>query len=152
MGTFIFLSLGLLSLVRGIWMLRGGHKAAYFAKHLYAAGVYAQIPAGIGMIWLALASLLPREALNTALYLGYIGIGFGILAVLASILQPSFLKPAWLKWLERKHGRVMPILVNEAREMGLGSWQERVKTREGLEEWVTEVRRKHGIERKEHRS
>jgi hypothetical protein len=40
----------------------------------------------------------------------------------------------------------MPILVNEAREMGLEAWQERVKTREGLEEWVTEVRRKHGLE------
>ncbi len=144
LGTILILvAPGLFAIGRGIWMLKGGAKGWYIARNLYGGFSYAQIPAGIGMLCFALATI--PKSMDMQALLVYIGGGFGLFAAIVNFVQPTFLKPAWLKWLERNHGRIMPTLVKEARSMGLEAWQERVKTQEELEIWVDEVRQKHGL-------
>lgn len=140
MEVLILAALGVISLLRGIWMLAGGGKGWYFSRHIYAGFTYAQIPVGICFIFLALATLTQLE-----LFTG-IGIGIGILGLLFNFLQPSFLKPAWLKWLEREHGDIINLLSEDAQKMGLEVWEKRVETQANLEAWVAEVRRrKYGL-------
>jgi hypothetical protein len=141
---FVFVVPGLFLLGRGIWMLKGGAKAWYFARHLYAGGVYAQIPLGITFLWFAIATM--PESHDIQLLFVYVGSAFGIVGVVFNFLRPSFLKPAWLKRLERQHSDIMPILDKEANEMGLETWEKYVDNR-GLDVWVAEVRRKHGRDR-----
>ena len=145
LGTILILVIpGLYAIGRGIWMLKGGSKGWYIARNLYSGFSYAQIPAGLCFLWFALAAI--PKSVNVQYSLLWIGIAFGLFAVVVNFLQPAFLKPAWLKWLERNHGRIMSTLVKEARTMGLEAWQERVKMQEELEAWVDEVRRKHKLE------
>jgi hypothetical protein len=145
LGLLILLIPGLFFIIRGIWMLNGGGKSWYFARHLYAGGVYAQIAMGVGFLWFAIAGF-PRSQV-ISLILIYIGGGFAILAVIFNFVRPSFLKPAWLKWLEREHRDIYHLLEQDAHDMGLKTWERRMETRENLEEWVAEVRQKHGLEK-----
>jgi hypothetical protein len=142
---FVFVLPGLLLLGRGIWMLKGGAKAWYFARHLYAGGVYAQIPLGITFLWFAIATM--PESHSTQLLFVYVGSVFGIVGVIFNFLRPSFLKPIWLRGLERKHGDIMSILEKDAHEMGLEVWEKYVDN-QGLDVWVAEVRLKHGLDKK----
>jgi hypothetical protein len=128
-------------------MLKGRGKGWYFSRHLYAGFVYAQIPAGVALFWFALTAAVPRSYLSVGLSIGYIGIGFGLLAVIFNFVRPSFLKPAWLKWLEQEHGDVFPLLEQDAHDMGLKTWERRMETEEDMETWVAKVRQKHGLEK-----
>jgi hypothetical protein len=74
-----------------------------------------------------------------------VGVGFGVVGLLFNYLQPSFLKPDWLRWLEREHGDIINHLVEEANRMGLEVWEKRVETQAGLEDWVAQVRYKTGV-------
>ncbi len=67
----------------------------------------------------------------------------GIIAVLVVVFQPKWLKPKWVRWLEDNHGDILEMLIEEGRRTP--NWSKRVNTQEGLEAWVTEVRRKHGL-------
>lgn len=62
-----------------------------------------------------------------------------------AFLEPGWMSPAWYQWLKRKHGDIMPYLARDAHEMGRKTWVEKVKTQQGLEQWVAEVQRKHGL-------
>ncbi len=141
MGILILIILGVILLLRGGWMLGGGDRSWYLSRSIYSGGIaYAQIPIGMFFISLAVAAITQLEVFAN------ISIGLGICGFIFSFLQPSFLKPTWLKWLEQGHGDIMPILQQEANAMGLGIWEARVKTQADLETWVAEVRRKHGLE------
>jgi len=94
------------------------------------------------LVW-AIAAI--PDSTDLSLFIIYIGIGFGVLGCIFYVFQPSFLKPAWLKWLEREHGDIMPLLIQDVHELGDSVWQKRVETQAGLEDWVAEVRRKHGV-------
>jgi hypothetical protein len=144
-GFLILVLPGLFFVWRGIWMLKGNSKAWYFARHLYAGSVYAQIPMGIGFLSFAAGGIFQFQGLLFPFI--YIGGGFFLLGIIFNFIRPSFLKPAWLKWLERKHGDIMPILDKEAYEMGLETWEKYVDNR-GLAVWVAEVRRKNGLPQK----
>jgi len=111
--------------------------------HIYAGRVYTGIPLGIAALFFA-AATIPQD-MTTGLIIGYMGGGFGLLGLIFAFIQPSFLKPAWLKWLEREHGNIMPLLRKEAQEMNLNVWNEQIQTQTDLKEWVAEVRRKHGL-------
>jgi hypothetical protein len=52
---------------------------------------------------------------------------------------PSWIKPRWVRWLEREYGYGLRVLLEEARAMGRWKWEVRVRTRDGLESWVQEV-------------
>ncbi len=117
-------------------MLGGGGKSWYISSNVYAGFTYAQIPIGICFICLAIAA-----ATHLELFTG-VGVGFGVVGLLFNFLQPSFLKPAWLRWLEREHGDVIDLLIKDANQMGLDVWEKRVETQAGLKAWVAHVRHK----------
>ncbi|GAB4415445.1 MAG: hypothetical protein Fur0044_10540 [Anaerolineae bacterium] len=144
LGTiFILVIPGVFILLRGIWLLKGGGKGAYLVTHIYAGRVYAYIPFGImALVWAM--GTVPQSPDIQSVFI-FVGLGFGVLGGFFYIFQPSFLKPAWLRWLEQEHGDIMPILQQEAQAMGLKNWEKRVATQVGLEEWVEEVRRKRGL-------
>jgi hypothetical protein len=144
MGITILIGMGLTALLNGLRMLRGGNKAWYFARHLYAGGVYAQIPMGVGVLLVAGSAFVP---LNISNILIDVGIGFGLLGVIFNFVPPSFLRPAWLKWLRHEHGDIYHLLEQDAHDMGLDKWERRMQRQEDMEEWVAEVRQKHGLEK-----
>jgi hypothetical protein len=137
---------GVFLILFGVYLLRGGRKDFYMATHIFAGRIYAVIPWGIMLLIWAAGSLLSESPDVQSIFIG-VGLGFGALGGIFYIFQPSFLKPAWLKWLEREHGDIMPILQQEANATGLGIWEAQVKTQAGLEAWVAEVRHKHGLEK-----
>ena len=139
MEVWILAALGIVSLLRGLWMLGGGGKSWYVSHNAYAGLSYAQIPVGICFMCLALAAATELE-----LFTG-VGVGFGVVGLLFNYLQPSFLKPVWLRWLEREHGDILNHLVEEANRMGLEVWEKRVETQAELEVWVAQVRYKTGV-------
>lgn len=67
------------------------------------------------------------------------------LAIVLAIWQPKWIQPAWYRWLEENHEEIIPILKEDVRRTGPREWQRRVATQEGLEQWVEEVKRKHGL-------
>jgi hypothetical protein len=146
-GTILILIMpGIFLILFGVHLLRGGRKDIYMATHIFAGRIYAVIPWGIVLLMWAAGGLL-SESPDVQWFFFEVGLGFAALGGIFYIFQPSFLKPAWLKWLEREHGDIMPILQQEANAMESGVWEERVKTQAGLEAWVAEVRRKHGLEK-----
>lgn len=142
--VLIFVIPGIFSIVYTLHLLSGrGNKATYMADHIYAGRVYAAIPWGIAAI------LVATGALSKNIDVGYIlilaGGGFVLLGLIIAFIQPSFLKPEWLKWLEREYGEMIPIFRSEVQKMGDDKWNERIQTQEDLEEWVEEVKRKYKL-------
>ncbi len=145
MGTTILFVMGIIPLLHGTWLLLGNSKGWYFARHSRAGGVYAEIPWGIAFLLLTLSTLINPKVAET-FFIVEIALGIGVMGVIFSIVRPSFLKPKWLKWLERNHSTMMSILVQDANKMGLDMWQNKIKTQKDLETWVADVRREHGLE------
>jgi len=84
----------------------------------------------------------------------YIGIPLILLSVFLASWQPRFMKPKWLRWLEDNHEGILPLLQEEAfksEKERRNSWSHRVKTQEGLEEWVEEVRHKYKLDHPDQR-
>jgi hypothetical protein len=121
----------------------GGNKSFYMVDHIYAGRVYAAIPIGIAFLIFAIATI--PQSVDISLSIVGVGLGFGVLGLIFAFIQPSFLKPAWLKWLEREHGEIMPLLIQDANNMGLDVWNKRIQTQADLEVWVAEVRRKYKL-------
>jgi hypothetical protein len=136
MEIWILAALGIISLLRGIWMLGGGDKSWYVSSNAYAGFTYAQIPVGICFICLAIAA-----ATHLELFAG-VGVGFGVVGLLFNFLQPSFLKPARLRGLECEHGDIINLLIEDANRMGLEVWEKRVETQANLDAWVAKVQHK----------
>ncbi len=145
MGTTILFVMGIVPLLHGTWLLLGNSKGWYFARHSRAGGVYAEIPWGIAFLLLTLSTLINPETART-FFIVEIALGIGVMGIIFSFVQPSFLKPRWLKWLETNHRAIMSILIKDAHKMGLDVWQNKIKTQEDLEIWVVEVRRERGLE------
>ncbi len=134
---------GLFLILSHLWDLRGGgNKGLYMATHIYAGRAYVGIPFGITCLFWALAAIPDSQTLSW-IFLG-IGLVFFVLGVIFAGTQPSFLKPAWLRWLEQEHADIMPLLIREANEMGLGNWEQWVKSQADLEAWVAKVRQRYG--------
>jgi hypothetical protein len=132
----------------GILTRLGYLRASYALKgHPVAAPrtlIYGLIPLGLGLGLLAILPLVP-EGMRPDL----VSYGLGplwILTLILAIWQPWWLKPGWVRWLEKEHGDILGILWEEVRKEG-HAWERRVRTQEQLEAWVAEVRRKHRLEK-----
>ncbi len=151
--ALFFLAMGAIGLCVGIRYLQGYHKSHFLSSSVrLGSNAWMALPSGIlFLMWgvgtvLVLAFDEQNDFIVTVAKILWIGgLGVALLGFIFALLQVPVMKPAWLKWLEREHGEIMPLLRREAREMGLDIWQRRVDTQEGLEEWVAEVRRKHGL-------
>lgn len=74
----------------------------------------------------------------------FVGIGCIVLGFVCGFLQPNWLSPSWLRRLKREHGEIIPLLLEDAVGMDKQELEQRLETWESLEQWVAEVRRKHG--------
>ncbi|MCP4539416.1 MAG: hypothetical protein GY832_19945 [Chloroflexi bacterium] len=104
-----------------------------------SSAVYALLPWGLAFVALWLSAIFPAPDptdLTIWSYLFMILVGVGLLFI---IWCPSWLKPSWVRWLEREYGYGLHILLEEARAIGRWQWEARVRTRAGLESWVQEI-------------
>ena len=135
------LILGLVGLTVGIYRLRGPVNVVYMGFGvLVHIAYYVTIPASIGLLMMGL-SISPITPKNLGLPI----LALGVTIILIGSLTSSWLfKPAWLKWLEREHSDILPLLRVEIEKEGLSNWNNRVNTQDELKVWVLEIRRKYG--------
>lgn len=143
---FILLGIGFLAI--GIMTHLGVFKGWWLTKSSPASPrsiVYGAYP--MTLVWFLMAYIFqPSVPMETRQQLvDYIGIPLILCTVIFTIWQPNWLKPKWLRWLETNHSNILKLLWEEARKEEWSLWNERVKTQEGLEEWIAEVRRKHKL-------
>jgi MFS family permease len=103
---------------------------------------FVMIPSGIALTLLAVGAFAPWDWLQS-LFLGA-GLISSLVAAIFWGVRPRFLKPEWLRWLEDDHRNILLILRREALHVG-SHRADRTRTRPDMEQWVAEVRRKHGL-------
>jgi len=140
--VFVILPLAVIGYT--LYLISGkGNKSYYMIDHIYAGRVYVAIPAGIAFLIFGLAAI--PESPDVSLNIIGVGLVIGVIGLAFGFTQPSFLKPPWLRWLEREHSELMPFLRKEANRMGLNVWNKRIQSQEDLEDWVEEVRDKYRL-------
>jgi hypothetical protein len=102
-------------------------------------GVYGSVPLGLSLWCILLVLVLPEPWETFATWAAF---SFAILSIFLIGLQPWWVKPAWVRWLEEENDDILDRLIEEAR--WTKDWEKRIATQEGLEAWVTEVREKWG--------
>lgn len=70
-----------------------------------------------------------------------------LLGFVFAYIEPGWMSPAWYRWLKKEHGAILPMLIEDAEQMGRAAWLKQTKTQQGLEQWVAEVRHKHGLDK-----
>lgn len=140
-GGVVFTAAGVLFYM-GIW------KYWFLADYVHVIAapfrVYLTLPTGVAMFLLAWELQFPSMEASGGwgLYGACITI---LIGVVVAALRPRYLVPRWIKWLEREHKSIVPLLIEEGRKMGRLNWQARVWTQKGLEEWIEEVQCRHGL-------
>ncbi len=139
---FLFLAVGMVILL-GIW--RNIHAVKGFPVYMPRALVLIYIPMGLTVLslWLILILPIANEARGNLVM--YVSIPLLIITYILAMWQPCWLKPAWLRWLEKEHGDIIELLWEDVRKDKWG-WERRVRTQVDLQAWVAEVRRKYGLE------
>jgi len=144
---FLFICIGFL-----IWwtMARMGLDKRWFivpASPYVSSGFYFFLPTGmlgllIGLVGFVIELVSPN--VNT---IGFYCGAFMLwpLGFLFAYLEPGWMSPAWYRWLKKEHGDILPMLIEDAEQIGRAAWLEQTKTQQGLEQWVAEVRHKHGL-------
>ncbi len=107
-------------------------------------GAYLGVPVGIGLLLIASSPLLSSVEVRRKVL--WVACAVMIGGSFVAVLRPSFIVPKWIKQLEQEHASIIPLLIEEGRKMGRLNWQARVWTQKGLEQWVEEVCRRHGLD------
>jgi hypothetical protein len=100
--------------------------------------IYAAFPLGLAFLVLGIGGICPIASIIHSAGLSAFFL-LSLVGILFMIWPPSWIKPRWLRWLEREYGYGLDILIEEARAVGRWQWEARVRTREGLENWVQGV-------------
>lgn len=131
----------------GVRGLLGYRRAGYLFpfRYGYVGGLvnYGAIPLGIMAIGWVIIIILPLPE-HWEGYFFIISSLIGFLGVLLGVFQPRFMLPQWYRWLQENHKDILPLLREDVRRMGYKTWRRRTDTQESLEEWVAEVRWRHG--------
>ena len=151
-GLFILIfvgGLGVILLIVGVVIRLGIWRAIYAVKgypvYMPRALVSVGIPLALTALSIGLVPILPIAKENRGDVITYVTAPLLIITYILAMWQPWWLKPAWLRWLEKEHGDIIHLLWEDVRQDRWG-WERRVRTQEALETWVAEVRRKHGLE------
>jgi hypothetical protein len=144
----VFAALGAFFLIFGV-AVRSGRTKTWFLQKSYPviapkAIVFALIPMGIIFLFVAIIVWLPDMETRGKTFV-YVAMPIFFIGLILAMWQPKWLLPEWYHWLLEKHGDIIWLLEEEARTMQGWEWQSHVSTQEGLEEWVSEVRRKHRL-------
>ena len=150
-GIFVLVfvgGFGSLLLVIGILIRLGIWRAIYAVKgypiYMPRDLVLVGIPMALTVLSIGLIPILPIAKENRGGVITYVTAPLLIMTYILAMWQPWWLKPAWLRWLEKEHGDIIHLLWEDVRQ-DRGGWEQRVRTQAGLEEWVAEVRRKHNL-------
>jgi NhaP-type Na+/H+ and K+/H+ antiporter len=138
--------IGIGMLLLGISVRSGKFKSWWLAQFnpvVPEIAAYIGIPGSITFFLLALAALMPDLEDRQRLF--DLSIILLIVAIVIALWRPRWLLPKWLRWLQAHHKDILPLLKQEAQAMPDREWNKRVETQEDLEQWVAEVRRKHGL-------
>jgi hypothetical protein len=93
---------------------------------------------------------LPGDVQTRQHLFGYMFLPSLILAFVVGFWQPWWLKPRWIRQLRENHPDIYPFLRDAAQEQvgndrkKADEWSARMDTVEGQNEWVAEVRKRHG--------
>lgn len=142
MWALILMSVGPICLYAVIWsgLIKSWYILLPLPGKFSSSAVYALLPIGVAFSMLLVAAVFfPVEARTSLDIWSVLFLLFGGIGLVFIIWCPPFLKPPWVRWLEREYGYGLHILLDEARTMGRWRWEARVSTREGLEGWVQEV-------------
>jgi hypothetical protein len=138
------ISIGAVVFIVGILVWTGRYKKWYLHEGdpLYSPKefLYVWIPLGLAFLSFGLASLLPTQPERFRVFL-WVSLPLALMASLLLFWLPDWIKPAWVRWLEKNHGDVLFLLLRQARRTP--DWEQRIATQEGLEKWVAEVREKY---------
>lgn len=151
---------GLISLIGSLFMfyqaygaLSGRKKCWYFElpHPRFRWNNSVALGAAIFLLMTSIIILLPNGFHNTSdffqrifmvLYFSPIAISF-----ILGLIEPSFIKPSWVKWFEKKQKRkkLYPFIKEEIENIGCKKWEEMVKTDEEFKNWLTEwdIKRKY---------
>jgi hypothetical protein len=145
----MWFSIGMISfgtgiLVVGVLVWTGRYKKWYLHEGdpLYTPKefLYVWIPLGLAFLAWGLAALLPTQPERLIGFL-VISLPLALTAGFLLFWLPDWIKPAWVRWLEKNHGDILFLLLREARRTP--NWEKQVATQDRLEAWVAEVREKY---------
>lgn len=142
---------GVIGIIFGIWTRLGKNRAWYLVPNYYIllpkGGHYALPIMGLMFVILGISLLMPEPELVRKVWA--VGVfPLGIISFLVIVFQPKWFKPKWVQWLEENHGDILDFLIEEARQTpDWRDWAKQLSTQEGLEEWVAEIRHKHGLDK-----
>lgn len=103
---------------------------------------YALFPVGLGLIGIMNLPDWPGYSPDKLSFtiLGLIFVWGGpLIGFWFMYSPPKWIKPRWLQWLEREYGYCLPILVEEAQKMNRWTWEAKVRTRAGMQEWIDDI-------------
>ncbi len=144
----IIIIIGTAFLLFGILVRSGRYKRWYLYKGDPALSpkelAYVYEPFGLATLVMGTAMVLPASHESKQAVFLWICLPLLIAACLLLFWLPDWIKPAWVRWLEKNHEGILLLLLEDARETP--DWERRVATQAGLEAWVAEVRRKHRLE------
>jgi hypothetical protein len=107
---------------------------------LSARMFYAMLPLSLFFVGLGISALFPYENVDKgAQAVIFASFPLLVLMFLFMIWPPRFIQPGWLRWLEREYGYCLDILVKEGQKMDRWEWEDRVRTRAGMQAWIDEV-------------
>jgi hypothetical protein len=140
MLALLLLLLSLLFLSFGIYRLKGPVSVWYLAYGVANVEVnYLAIPIGTTLaLWsLAVSPLIPESLQLTIMLAGAACLFVG------TVLSNRLFKPSWLRWLEREHGKLIPLLQSEIQRIGPDQWDKEINTQIELNEWVSKMKKKY---------
>jgi hypothetical protein len=141
----LFTSLaGLVLIYFGIIVRIGAFKRWYLGPRIFPpqAIVYGAIPFGIAAIELCVIVVFtPYPNPNPDATGWAVALTAGLTSLFGFVLaawRPKWIKPHWVRWLEENYSHKLHSLIAAARR-DPKSWEKRVATQKGLEEWAREV-------------
>lgn len=140
---FVILLMGLAFIFFGLYMRLGNMKQVYWKS---PRSMSSYIPLGLVFIG---ANYLDEMALQPKpIYYGYIVL-FGLVVVLTlwfSTNAPDFMKPNWVRWVEKQPSHIQKAMAAEAE--GNKDWLTNVTSETAVENWAKQITRKAIIKKK----
>lgn len=76
----------------------------------------------------------------------FVGLGSIAIGFVCGFIQPNWLSPPWLRRLRREYGDdVIDLLIEDAIGMDKYDLEQRLETKEAMEQWIAEVQSKDGV-------
>lgn len=125
-GMFLVVRLGIIK----SWFILKSVPGILSGRMMYAA-----FPFGLSFFLLHFIPLQPKYD-NLEILVLLIGPVFGFWFMYH---PPRWIKPNWLQWLEQEYGYCLPVLIEEAQKMNRWTWEAKVRTRAGMQDWIDDV-------------